>query len=197
MFVIGFAAGQAFRGESAPAQASASPAPPPPARPSAAPADQPATATSVVAVDPATPSNPDGSKTDKRKKKGTKNAAKDSTVARDKGAAGSPKAPEPQAAEGDDGEARDAKAFNTKAANRAMRSVVPAAVACRQPGDPSGEGQITLTFAPSGKVTNSSLSGGPYEGTQVGQCIASAFRSIRIPAFTGDPVTVSTTLTIE
>lgn len=136
------------------------------------------------------------SKADKRKK-----GKSDSAVGRNAVAADSPperaKASEESASADENAAPENAKAFNTKAANRAMRSALRGAIACRKAEDPAGEAQITLTFAPSGKVTSSTLSGAPYEGTQIGNCIASAFLSIRIPAFSGDPVTVSNTLTLQ
>ena len=57
-------------------------------------------------------------------------------------------------------------------------------------GDPAGIAKVSVTFAPSGRVTNSQVIGGPYIGSAAGGCIARAFRSAQVPAFDGDPVTV-------
>jgi hypothetical protein len=50
---------------------------------------------------------------------------------------------------------------------------------------------VTVTFAPSGKVTRAQVGGHPFAGTEVGSCIATQFRSAHVPAFDGDFVTVT------
>ena len=56
--------------------------------------------------------------------------------------------------------------------------------ACKVPGGPTGDGQIKITFAPSGDV-QSAVVGEPFEGTPVGKCIEETFSTVRIPAFPG------------
>jgi hypothetical protein len=46
-----------------------------------------------------------------------------------------------------------------------------------------------ITFSPDGPVSSVSLSA-PFSGTPVGSCVATAFRSTRVPAFTGSAVTL-------
>jgi hypothetical protein len=49
---------------------------------------------------------------------------------------------------------------------------------------------ISVSFAPTGKVTNAVVQGAPYAGTPAGGCIARTFRNASIPAFRGSVVTV-------
>jgi hypothetical protein len=41
------------------------------------------------------------------------------------------------------------------------------------------------------------VQGAPFAGTSVGGCIASAFRGARVPPFSGDPVSVTKTVSIN
>lgn len=86
--------------------------------------------------------------------------------------------------------------FDKAAANAALSGLVGSAAGCKQPGDPSGTATVTVTFAPSGRVTTSSVSGPPFQGTATGGCIARAFKAATVPAFNGDPTTVSKTVHI-
>ena len=65
------------------------------------------------------------------------------------------------------------------------------------PDDPSGVAQVTITFAPSGRVTTALVAGPPFACTPTGGCVASTLRGARVPAFAGDPVTVRKTVTIQ
>ena len=56
---------------------------------------------------------------------------------------------------------------------------------------------VVVTFAPSGRVTSANVNGPPFAGTRTGGCIASTMRRARVPAFSGDHVTVSKTVTIH
>ena len=87
--------------------------------------------------------------------------------------------------------------FDTTAAGSALSRATGEASACRAPGDPTGTARVTVTFAPSGRVTSAVLSGPPYAGTQTGGCIARTLRNAVVPAFTGVPVQVSRTISIR
>ncbi|MFZ5889936.1 MAG: hypothetical protein ACOY0T_02620 [Myxococcota bacterium] len=87
--------------------------------------------------------------------------------------------------------------FDRAAAASALATQAAQASACRKPGDPSGTAAVTITFAPSGRVTSANISGPPFAGTATGGCIAAALRRTRIPAFDGNNVTVSKTVTIQ
>jgi hypothetical protein len=56
---------------------------------------------------------------------------------------------------------------------------------------------VTVTFAPSGRVTSANISGPPFAGTATGGCIASTLRRATIPPFEGDRITVSKTVVIR
>jgi hypothetical protein len=87
--------------------------------------------------------------------------------------------------------------FNADAARAALASAVSQAGACRKPGDPSGVAAVTITFSPSGRVTSATIAGPPFAGTPTGGCIASTLRRARVPAFTGEMVTVRKTVEIH
>ncbi len=87
--------------------------------------------------------------------------------------------------------------FDKGAAVAALNSAAGAASACRKEGDPSGTATVVVTFAPSGRVTSANVNGPPFAGTPTGGCIASTMRRAHVPAFTGDYVTVSKTVTIR
>jgi hypothetical protein len=76
-------------------------------------------------------------------------------------------------------------------------AAVARASTCKKEGDPSGTTTAQITFAPSGRVTQAAISGPPFAGTATGSCIAAALRGAKIPAFSGDRVTVSKTVTIQ
>jgi predicted Zn finger-like uncharacterized protein len=81
--------------------------------------------------------------------------------------------------------------FNKGAAIAALSRASAAASGCKRPGGPTGSGKAIVTFAPSGRVTNATISGGSFGGTSVGGCIASVFRRASVPSFSGNAVTVS------
>lgn len=87
--------------------------------------------------------------------------------------------------------------FDRSAAASALASAAAQASACRKDGDPSGVANVTVTFAPSGRVTAAKLSGPPFAGTATGGCIASTLRRAKIPAFDGDMVTVGKTIVVQ
>jgi hypothetical protein len=87
--------------------------------------------------------------------------------------------------------------FDRSAAASALASAAAQASACRKDGDPSGVANVTLTFAPSGRVTTAKLSGPPFAGTATGGCIASTLRRAKIPPYDGDLVTVAKTIVVQ
>jgi hypothetical protein len=81
-----------------------------------------------------------------------------------------------------------AGAFNPGAAAGALGSVNPRT--CRGLGVVRGAGHVSVTFAPDGSVSNAVVDQPPFAGTPMAGCISNAYRMIRVPAFTGAPVTV-------
>jgi len=103
-----------------------------------------------------------------------------------------PIAQEPEEEPADEEEALDAREVA-----RAVDDAAERASACRLESDPSGVAVVTITFAPSGRVTTATLAGPPFLGTPTGSCIASTMRSARVSAFTGKHMTVRKTVTIH
>lgn len=87
--------------------------------------------------------------------------------------------------------------FDKSAAGTALNEATAHATQCRSSSDPSGTALVVVTFAPSGRVTSATISGPPFAGTPVGGCIAGRFRGARVPAFTGEMVTVSKTVVLR
>ena len=87
--------------------------------------------------------------------------------------------------------------FDRTAARNALATAATQASSCRKNGDPSGTANLTITFAPSGRVTSAQIQGPPFSGTATGGCIASTMRRASVPAFSGDYVTVSKTIVVQ
>jgi hypothetical protein len=87
--------------------------------------------------------------------------------------------------------------FDRGAAKAALAAAAGRAAGCKPADDPGGGAKVSVTFAPSGRVTSSRVTGPPYQGTAIGGCIAAAFRSASVPPFDGDPVTVTRDVTLR
>jgi hypothetical protein len=68
--------------------------------------------------------------------------------------------------------------------------------ACARRGGPGGPGHVRLTFAPSGFVVSAIVDSSPVAGTAVAACVEQLFRQVRVPAFSGAPVTVGKAFTL-
>ncbi|MFO7177667.1 MAG: zinc-ribbon domain-containing protein [Pseudomonadota bacterium] len=99
-----------------------------------------------------------------------------------------PKPAEPAAAE--------APPFDQAAAKATLMTAASHAASCKQPGGPTGTGRALVTFAPSGRVTKAEVTG-DFAGTPVGSCVARIFRNAKVPAFSGDAVTVAKSFSID
>jgi hypothetical protein len=69
--------------------------------------------------------------------------------------------------------------------------------ACKKPDGPTGSGRIEVTFNPDGSAASANIIEGPFPGTPVGGCIAGKFRGARVPAFSGAPVHVKKSFTVN
>jgi predicted Zn finger-like uncharacterized protein len=87
--------------------------------------------------------------------------------------------------------------FSVSAAQVALTQAAANAASCAKPGGPTGTGKAQVTFAPSGRVTSANVATPPFAGTGVGGCVASVFRRARVPAFSGNPVTVSKSFSVK
>lgn len=90
----------------------------------------------------------------------------------------------------------DLPPFDKAAAAAALGAAAANASSCRQPGGVVGGGRVTVTFAPSGRATNTQVTG-ELAGTTVGGCVARLFRQVKVPPFSGDPITVGKSFTVE
>ncbi len=100
-----------------------------------------------------------------------------------------PKKEEPTKASGD-------TPFDRGAASAALSGAAGGAKGCKKADGPTGSTKVQVTFAPSGKATQATV-GPPFAGTPTGSCIASAFRGLSVPPFSGAPMTVSKTVNIK
>lgn len=79
--------------------------------------------------------------------------------------------------------------LNRGAALAALGSAASAATSCKREGGPSGSGSASVTFSPDGPVKAVTVSS-PFAGTSVGQCVASVFRGVHVPPFSGSSITL-------
>jgi hypothetical protein len=87
-------------------------------------------------------------------------------------------------------------AFDKAAAKSALNAAADAASACGA-GGAAGKGKIQITFAPSGKVSDAQLVEGPFAGTTAGKCALRHFKAVKVPGFSGAPVTVAKSFKVE
>jgi serine/threonine protein kinase len=85
--------------------------------------------------------------------------------------------------------------FSRGAATSALAKAASRALGCKSADGPTGSGRATVTFSPDGPASNVSVSP-PFDGTSVGACVSTAYRSAQVPAFTGSAVTVPHTFRI-
>jgi hypothetical protein len=71
------------------------------------------------------------------------------------------------------------------------------AASCTADNDARSTMPVSVTFAPSGRVTTATVDGGPFAGTAVGSCIARALRGATVGPFDGAPVTVHSSVRIH
>jgi TPR repeat protein len=94
-----------------------------------------------------------------------------------------------------DGAVAPPGAFDRAATAAALGAVNVAS--CKKPGGPSGGGHVRITFGVNGSADSVAVDQPPFAGTEVGSCVETLFRSVRIPAFSGAPVTIGKTFQIE
>jgi hypothetical protein len=71
------------------------------------------------------------------------------------------------------------------------------AASCLTGDDARSTMPVSVTFAPSGRVTTATVDGGPFVGTSAGGCIARALRSASVAPFDGSPVTVHSSVRVR
>jgi predicted Zn finger-like uncharacterized protein len=92
--------------------------------------------------------------------------------------------------------APEAAEFNMGEAKAKLGAAAAAAQGCKK-GDATGTGRVIVVFAPSGGAQTATITGPPFEGTPTGACVASRFRGVHVPPFSGSPFSVSKSFTIN
>lgn len=77
--------------------------------------------------------------------------------------------------------------FSGTAADQALDGARAGAVGCSRPGGPKGTAIVHVQIEPSGRTSDVTIAP-PFAGTPTGNCIRTAFRGVRIPAFSGGAV---------
>ena len=68
---------------------------------------------------------------------------------------------------------------------------------CKAPNAATGDGHVTITFAPAGVAQSAVIDKGPWVGTPVAKCMQKEFKKAKVPAFKGDAVTVGKSFRFE
>ncbi|HKQ68046.1 MAG TPA: hypothetical protein VJT73_01840, partial [Polyangiaceae bacterium] len=84
--------------------------------------------------------------------------------------------------------------FDTTSARAAIEEAGQRAAGCRTIDAPAGAARLAITFAPTGRVTSAVIDSGPFAGTPAGACVVSKFRTVQVPPFDGESVTVHKTI---
>jgi hypothetical protein len=117
--------------------------------------------------------------------------------------AGTPAQTEPTALPGTKGShtglvaLKPAANFNPKVANAALSQVNSRARACKKPGSVGGTAIAAVTFGPSGRVEDVTVSGARFAGTPIATCIASVLSTAKVPPFAGSAQTVKRAIKID
>ena len=147
-----------------------------------------APAPTQAAAEPSAPPQVDPGRRVEPGRTGAAQPATPAPVARPTAAAVTPPTPAPAPPPAAPAPPAGGAEFNKAAASAALNAAAGVASACK--GDGAGGGKVAVTFAPSGRVTSARIESGPFVGTPTGGCIATAFRSARVPPFDGGPITV-------
>jgi hypothetical protein len=83
-------------------------------------------------------------------------------------------------------------------AEQALAAIRASGIGSAQCGEgAAGATVVSVTFAPSGRVTRALVEDGPLQGTSVGGCIARQLRNVRVAPFDGDFQTLRTDVTLR
>lgn len=104
-----------------------------------------------------------------------------------------PKGPKPPAPA--PAPAEEAPQFDKAVAASVLSSIDLAK--CKTTNAPRGDGHIMVKFQPAGTASEAVVDKGPWVGTPVAKCIASAFKKAKVPAFAGDVVQVGKSFRFE
>jgi serine/threonine protein kinase len=80
--------------------------------------------------------------------------------------------------------------YDTSAAKAELGRAAGLVGLCRRPGGDTGPGRALVTVSPSGSVQSVTIQG-KLAGTGVGECVATQFRTVHLPAFSGKAITLA------
>jgi hypothetical protein len=87
--------------------------------------------------------------------------------------------------------------FDAKAARAAVDAAAAKTKSCRQTTEPKGAMATTITFAPTGSVSQVTINTTRYAGTKTGQCITARLSEAKVQEFSGKPGTLKKTVTVR
>lgn len=88
--------------------------------------------------------------------------------------------------------------FDRSAAASAIGAIADSGLQkCKVTNAAKGEGHVKITFAPSGEAKDVNVDKGPWLGTPVAKCMSREFKKAKVPAFSGDAVTVGRTFRFD
>jgi hypothetical protein len=90
--------------------------------------------------------------------------------------------------------AKPAAPFDAKAARAALEAAAMKTKSCRPVNEPKGSVATTVTFAPSGHVSDVTINTARYARTKTGTCIAARLSDAQVPAFSGFPAALKKTV---
>jgi serine/threonine protein kinase len=79
--------------------------------------------------------------------------------------------------------------FDKPGAQRELARAAGLVGMCRRPGGETGQGRVRVTLASNGSPQNVAIEGA-LAGTQVGNCVAGQFRTVKVRPFTGSSITL-------
>jgi hypothetical protein len=87
--------------------------------------------------------------------------------------------------------------FDTKAARAALDAAAAKTKTCRAVNEPKGAIATTVTFAPSGRVSDVAINTTRYAGTKTGKCISQRLSEAQAPEFSGFPASLKKTIAVR
>jgi predicted Zn finger-like uncharacterized protein len=87
--------------------------------------------------------------------------------------------------------------FDRGAAAASLGNIAASVGSCKRSSGPTGQGHVSITFSPSGRVISAIVDQPPYAGTSVGGCVAGKFRGAHVPPFAGGNVPVGKHFSID
>jgi hypothetical protein len=93
--------------------------------------------------------------------------------------------------------ARLPKLFDIDAANAELQLAASKAAACGEFGPTRGTGTVDVLINAWGHVGRVTLVTSSFVGTPVGVCVMQAFRQVRVPAFDGEPRTLTRSFAVQ